>query len=207
MFSIVPKETNFFEKFEQAAETVRWGSAAFVDFLANFENRVDLARRIKEAEHRGDNQTHEILALLNETFVTPIDRDDIHELACRLDDVLDLIDVAAGRMVLYKIKSPTEDARKLADCLSRSTETLVSAIKLLRNMKNHKAIAAKCIEINEQENEADSIMHHALAGLFDGSFDPVEIIKWKDIYQDIESATDRCEDVANVIEGIVLKNA
>jgi len=207
MFSLIPKEAAFFELFERAAKNVHGGAIQLVEFLDNFDDRAERAKQIKDLEHAGDQLTHEIIALLNQSFITPLDREDIHELACRLDDILDLTDTVANRIVLYKISAPTEDLRRLARCLRHATAIIVEALGLLRNLKNAEAILQKCIAIHTQENEADGIEQHALASLFDDGLDPREIIKWKDIYQEIESATDRCEDVANVLEAIVLKNA
>ena len=207
MFSFIPKEKAFFDLFERAAKNVHQGSVQLVEFLENFDNPAERAKRIKDLEHLGDQLTHETISLLNKSFLTPLDREDIHELASRLDDILDLTDIAANRIVLYKIAAPTEDAQKLAYCLFHSTSIIVEAMGLLRHTKNTEAILQKCIAIHTQENEADLIIQHALASLFENTHDPKEIIKWKDIYEEIESATDRCEDVANVFEAIGLKNA
>ena len=207
MFSFMPKEVAFFELFERAAKNVHEGAVQLVEFLENFDDRAERAKRIKDLEHVGDQLTHETISLLNRTFITPLDREDIHELASRLDDILDLTDTAANRIVIYRVAAPTEESRNLARCLRQATAIIVEAMGLLRNPRNAKAILQKCIDIHTQENEADRIEQQALAALFDNGQDPKEIIKWKDIYQEIESATDRCEDVANVFEGIVLKNA
>lgn len=204
---LLPREESFFELFELAAKNVHQGALQLLEFLETFTDREERAKRIKDTEHTGDKLTHDTIERLNRTFITPIDRQDIHELIARLDDVLDLMDTATNRMVLYKVEKPTEDAIALARCLRHATAILVEAMPLLRNMKNSKEILKHCIAIHSQENEADRIEQHALASLFEKGHDPVDIIKWKDIYQDLEAATDRCEDVANVIEGIVLKNA
>jgi hypothetical protein len=207
MFSMIPKEAAFFELFERAANNVHQGAVQLVEFLEKFDDGAERAKQIKELEHAGDQLTHQTILLLNKTFITPFDREDIHELACRLDDILDLTDTAANRIVLYRIAAPTEDARKLARCLQRATAIIVEALGLLRDAKHTEAILQKCIAIHTQENEADQTLQHALAALFENGLDPREIIKWKDIYQEIETATDRCEDVANVLEAIGLKNA
>ena len=144
---------------------------------------------------------------MNRTFITPIDREDIHELICRLDDIVDLIDTAANRMVLYRIEAPTDDAIALARCLRHGTAILKEAMPMLRDMSNLKNLQDRVIAIHTQENEADNVLSHALATLFDSNPDPIQIIKWKDVYQDIESATDRCEDVANILDTIMLKHA
>jgi predicted phosphate transport protein (TIGR00153 family) len=207
MVWFMPKEEDFFELFERAAANAHEGAVQLLEFVEKFDNIVERAKRIKDIEHACDQITHDVIDRLNSTFITPMDRQDIHELACRLDDIIDLIDTAVNRMVVYKIDKPTPEARELARCLKHATLLISEAMPLLRNMKNGKAINEKCIAIQTQENEADRVMQGALASLFDRHRDPIEIIKWKDIYEEIESATDRCEDVANVLDSIVLKNA
>jgi len=197
----------FFDLFEEAAKNAHLGALALQELLADFTNVPDKVRRIKDIEHAGDKITHEVIDRLNRTFITPIDREDIHELACRIDDIIDLIDTCVNRMVIYKVRSSTPEALGLARCLHHATGLIVEAVDLLRDMKNGKRINEKCIAIQTQENEADRIMQTALESLFANSHDPIEIIKWKDLYEEIESATDRCEDVANVLDSIVLKHA
>ena len=203
----MPKEESFFELFERAAQNVHEGAVQLLELLEKFDDREERAKRIKDTEHAGDKLTHDTMERLNRTFITPLDREDIHTLVSRMDDILDLMDTATNRMVLYRVEKPTDDAIALARCLKHATALLVEAMPLLRNMKNSKEILQRCIAIHSQENEADKIEQHALAALFDKGHDAVDIIKWKDIYEDLEAATDRCEDVANVLEGIVLKNA
>jgi len=207
MIWFMPKEENFFELFERAADNAHEGATQLLEFLEKFDNIVERAKRIKDIEHAGDQITHEVIDRLNSTFITPLDREDIHELACRLDDIIDLIDTGVNRMVAYKIRQATPEVQEMARCLKHATKLITEAVPLLRDMKNGKAISQKCIAIQTQENEADRVMHQALATLFDKQKDAIEIIKWKDIYEEIESATDRCEDVANVLDSIVLKNA
>ncbi len=207
MFGLIPKDENFFELFEKAARNCHEGAILLVDMMQAGSDRVGFAKKIKDIEHQGDQLTHDTIERLNKTFITPMDREDIHELVCRVDDVIDLIDTATSKMVLYKIGDMTPDSKSLGQCLKHSTLLMVEAMPLLRDMKNAKAILEKAIAIHTQENEADRILHHALAALFEGDLDAKEIIKWKDVYEDLEAATDRCEDVANVFEGIVLKNA
>jgi uncharacterized protein Yka (UPF0111/DUF47 family) len=207
MFRLIPREESFFELFDGAAKNVHEGALAMLEFLEKFNDPVERAKRMKDIEHAGDRITHDTIERLNRTFITPFDREDIHELVTKLDDILDLIDTSMNRMVLYKVEKPTEDALLLARCLRHSTALILEAMPLLRNMKNGPEILKRCIAIHGQENEADRIEQHGLASLFDNKHEAVEIIKWKDIYGDLETATDRCEDVANVLEGIVLKNA
>ena len=203
----MPKEEDFFELFERAAGNAHEGAGLFVELLEHFDGLEQRAKRIKDIEHNGDKITHEVIDRLNRTFITPIDREDIHELICRIDDIIDLVDTCVNRMVIYKVRKATPEALDLARCLHHATGLIVAAVALLRDMKNGKRINEKCIAIQTQENEADRIMQAALASLFANHNDPIEIIKWKDLYEEIESATDRCEDVANVLDSIVLKHA
>ena len=203
----MPREDNFFELFESAAKNAHAASCELLELLEKFDDVKGRAKRIKDIEHAGDKITHDAIERLNRTFITPMDREDIHELICRVDDIVDLVDTAAHRIVLYKIEKPTEASIELTRCLKHATSVIVEVMPLLRDMKNARAIGQKCIAIQTQENEADRLMQQALAQLFDRHHDPIEIIKWKDIYEEIESATDRCEDVANVLDAIVLKNA
>lgn len=207
MFGLIPKDDAFFLLFDRAAKNANATAVAFAELLDRYDDIDERVKRIKDLEHVGDQVTHETIEHLNRTFITPIDREDIHEFICRLDDIVDLIDTAAHRMALYRIRKPTEDARKLAACLRHATTLLDEAVPLLRDMKNGKRIHEIVIAVHAQETAADGIFSHALATLFESEQDAREILKWKDVYQEIESATDRCEDVANVLDAIVLKNA
>jgi predicted phosphate transport protein (TIGR00153 family) len=207
MFSLIPKEMVFFDLFEEAAKNAHQGALALVDLLEDFRNVPEKVRKIKDIEHAGDRITHTTIEKLNQTFITPLDREDVHELISRIDDIIDLIDSAVARMHLYKIDKPTEDAKALARVLVSATKIILELLPKMRNLKLSSSLLQNCIEIHTQENEGDRIQQHALASLFENGHDPIFIIKWKDIYEELESATDRCEDVANVIEGIVLKNA
>jgi predicted phosphate transport protein (TIGR00153 family) len=209
MFSLMPKETVFFDLFEKSAENVERGAQKLLELMANFGDLAYRAQEIKEIEHAGDKLTHEMIERMNKTFITPIDREDIHELACRLDDILDLMDTATARMSLYKVKEPMPDAVALARVLVKATGIIKESMPLLRTLNkgtSAQSLLKACVEVHTQENEGDRIEQHALAALFEGGLDPILVIKWKDIFQDLEAATDRCEDVANAIESIVLKN-
>jgi uncharacterized protein Yka (UPF0111/DUF47 family) len=207
MIWFMPKEENFFELFERAADNAHEASAQLLAFLEGFDDIEGRAKRIKDLEHAGDKITHDTLDRLARTFITPLDREDIHELIVRLDDIVDLIDTCVNRMVVYRVKQVRPEARELALCLHHATGLIRETMPLLRDMKNSRLIHDKCIAIQTQENEADRIMQQALAVLFDSCKDPVEIIKWKDLFAEIESATDRCEDVANVFDTLLLKHA
>ena len=207
MFSLIPMEMIFFDLFEEAAKNAHLGALALLDLLEDFRNVPEKVKKIKDIEHAGDKITHTTIEKLNQTFITPIDREDIHRLISRIDDILDMIDTAVNRMYLYKIDKPTEDAKALAKVLVKATKIIIDLLPKMRNLKLSSSLLQDCIEIHTQENEGDRIEQHALASLFENGHDPIFVIKWKDIYEELESATDRCEDVANVIEGIVLKNA
>ncbi len=207
MFSLIPKEMVFFDLFEKAAANSHLGAKELQELLVKFDDLPLRAKRIKDIEHVGDEITHEVIERLNKTFITPLEREDIYEIACRLDDVIDLIDTAVSRIVLYKIKEPIEDARRLADCLVHATGIIVEMMPYLRKVKDADLVRKKCRDVHTQENLGDQIEQHALATLFDGAYEPLFVMKWKNIIEELEESTDRCEDVANAIEGIVLKNA
>ena len=204
---LFPKEIDFFEIFDKAATNLTKATALLVTLMENFDDIEAMAKEIYELEQDGDMLTHDIMKKLNRTFITPIDREDIHALASRVDDILDLVWGGVDRMIVFKITEPTKEAVELAKDLHRTTEVLQKTIKELR-AKNYSHVQEHCIEINRLENRIDRIFRDALGKLFDDmKDDPLLIIKWKEVYEHLEDASDRCEDVANVLEGIVLKNA
>jgi predicted phosphate transport protein (TIGR00153 family) len=202
---LFPKEIDFFEMFDKASLNIINASGLVVELFRNFDNFEERAKNIYELEQEGDLLTHEIMRQLNKTFLTPIDREDIHSLGSRLDDILDLIWGAADRVHIFKIKVLLDDSIDLAESLQRNVETIHKAIHSLR-LKKYSYVQEQCIEINRLENEADRIFRTAIVKLFDNEKDPVEIIKWKEILEILEMATDKCEDVANILEAIVLKH-
>ena len=205
---LLPKETSFFDFFEQHTALTVAGTKEFVQMVASGANIDAKARRIKEIEHETDVITHRCVEALHRTFITPIERDDIHRLITRMDDVMDFVEAASERIALYELKEMTEEVKDLADVLARAAAELHEACKLLRNLKNPSLILQKCVDINRLENEGDAILRRAVAKLFkEKANDPIYVIKWKEIYENLENATDRCEDVANIIEGVVLENA
>ena len=209
MFRIpfIPREEKFFDLFEDSASNIVRASTILNDLVDTWECIEQRVAEIKELEHHGDNITHEILARLHRTFVTPFDREDIALLAKSLDDVMDFIDAAAGDMVLYKVNQPSRRAKELADIIVQGAVEVQSAVLDLRHKATLKQTLGKCVEINRLENAADVVYRAALAELFEDSTDMAHVIKWREIYEHMESATDRCEDVANVIEGVALKHA
>ena len=206
-FRIIPRETKFYDLFEKSAGNLVVAAGKLTDLFDNYEDVEAKVKRIKDLEHEGDSITHEIMQSLHRTFVTPIDREDIALLANSLDDVMDFIEAAARTAFLYKVAQPTEAARALAAVVLRMTYKLNDVMPLLRHRDQFKQILEQCVEINSLENEADDVHHAALAELFDNKRDVREIIKWREIYEHLESATDRGEDVANVLEAVVLKHA
>lgn len=207
MFSLLPKDDVFFGLFEKSAFNAHQCAQALVDLLERFDDLPTRQRLIHELEHTGDALTHETIERLNKTFITPLDREDIHELVCRIDDVVDLIDTAVDRIGLFKIEKPLDEARQLAACLLRATALIRDLMPQLRKGGDLSSVRRSVLEVHRLESEADRIEHAALAKLFEHQDQPVLIIKWMNIIETLEAATDRCEDVANVIEGIVLKNA
>lgn len=205
-FSIIPREPKFFDLFEKSVANVEAAAKELANLFEDYTNVPQKVARIVELEHRGDFITHQIIEQLHRSFLTPLDREDITLLSGRLDDVMDFIEDAANAMLIYKIEKPTIRAREQAAILVAMAEELVKAIPCLRNRSKNKQILEYCIEINRLENEADAVMRFALVELFDG-MPPYEVIKWREIYQHLENAADRGEDVANVLEGVVLKNA
>ena len=204
---LIPKEFGFFDVFDQHAATCVEGSQILMDMLEHFGDAPAKARRLKDAEHRADDITHHTVEMLHKTFVTPIDRDQIHSLISLMDDVMDLIDGAARRMMLYGVTSVPLELLELAKVLHHSTLELQKAVKNLRNLKNAQLILKSCIEINKLENDGDAIRDAAVAKLFKEEKDAVKVLIWKEIFESVETAIDRCEDVANIIEGVVLENA
>jgi predicted phosphate transport protein (TIGR00153 family) len=203
-FRLIPREEKFFDDFIALAVEIRRGASVLQEMLAPEQPIWDKADEIKEVEHKCDFLTHEIIQRLHRTFVTPLDREDIHALARSLDDVMDAIDASATIVRLYHIAEVREDARELARIIMASAEQVVKAIKAL---ERRKGVAEPAVEINRLENEADRAHQAALRRLFEEERDPIIIIKWKEILDFLEDATDRCEDVANVLEGVVVKHA
>jgi hypothetical protein len=198
----------FYNLFEQDTSNLVAAAEMLVDLFDNYENVEAKARQLKDLEHKGDTITHDIIQRLHRTFVTPIDREDITLLAQSLDDVMDFIEAAGRTTHLYGIAQPTERARELARIVARVTYKLNEAMPCLRRHDQFPRIIKQCVEINTLENEADDVQHAALAELFEVChLNACEVIKWREIYEHLESATDRGEDVANVLEGIVLKHA
>lgn len=203
----LPRETSFFDFFEQHALLTIEGTKEFLSLVTTGANIAAKCRRISDIEHETDTITHRCVEALHKTFITPIDRDSIHRLITRMDDVMDFVEAAAERLELYELVVMTSDVRDLADVLHRSAMQVEVAVRGLRTLGNTQATLKLCIDINRLENEADAILRRSVARLFKEEKDPIMVIKWKEVYENLESATDRCEDVANIIEGVILEHA
>ena len=198
----------FYDLFEQETANLVIAAEKLVDLFDNYEDVEAKAKELKELEHKGDVITHEVVARLHRTFVTPIDREDITLLVHRLDDVMDFIEAAGRTAFLYRIAQPTERAQELARVVLKMARKLNEVVPRLRRRDQFPWILKQCVDINSLENEADDVHHAALAEVFEVChLDACEVIKWREIYEHLENATDRGEDVANVLEGIVLKYA
>lgn len=207
---LMPREGRFFGLFDSHANLIMEGANALADVLRHYENGGDREaglKLIENAEHAADRVTHETVQLLHGTFITPFDRDDIHRLISRMDDVLDLIQDTGESLVLYDIRTVTPEATHLAELLLRCVERVQSAVKLLASMADAPAMLKICQEIDKLESDADKVMRAGLSRLFREETDVRQVIKLKAVYESLESATDKCQDVANVIESVVLENA
>jgi uncharacterized protein len=204
-FSLIPREEKFFDLFDQMAKSLREAAAHFKELSINWDPNSPTVQKLRDLEHECDITTHEIMDKLNRTFVTPIDREDIHTLATELDDVVDIIQAISERMILFRIREVREDLIELAKVLEEAIANVSKAITSIRELNRPRRILDYCIEINRLENRGDRTFEQAIAKLFDNANEPLEIIKWKEIYDATESAIDKCEDLANTIEGIVVK--
>ncbi|HWM88013.1 MAG TPA: DUF47 family protein [Kofleriaceae bacterium] len=204
---LLPKETSFYDYFEEHAKLTVTGTSELLSLVSSAANIPAKAKRIKEIEHETDVITHRCVEALHKVFITPLERDDIYRLITRMDDIMDYVEASAERIALYDMTVMTPEIIDMADTLCRAAKDVEEALNGLRDLKSPERILAKCVDINRLENEADAILRRALARMFKEVRDPIMIIKWKEIYEHVESATDSCEDVANIIEGVVLENA
>ena len=206
-FPFIPREEKFFDLFQESAQNIVKAARGLKEMVDTWDNLEERVGKITELEHEGDTITHDIMARLHRTFVTPFDREDIALLAHSLDDVTDFIQAAADAMFIYRVDRPGPRARELADIIVQATEEVEKVLPQLRKHITLSQVLRQCVEINRLENVADRIYRSALAELFADSKNIANIIKWREIYEHMESATDRCEDVANVLEGVALKHA
>ena len=203
----IPKEHKFFELFEESAQNIVKASQALKEMLDTWQFIDSRVAEITELEHQGDTIAHQINSLLHRTFMTPFDREDVALLAHTMDDIIDFVHAAADAMFIYKVDAPTERAKELADIIVQGSGEVEKAVRSLRRRSELKMIQERCVEINRLENMADRVFRAAMAELFDNTADITQVIKWREIYEHMEAATDRCEDVANVLEGVALKHA
>lgn len=205
----VPKDKKFFPLFEQAGANLIVMAQALKEavYSTDLARRTELNKQLEDLEHRGDDITHQIHLELGKNFITPFDREDIHALASSLDDVADFIQGASNRMELYKVESPSQAMKEITDLIVEATEHVATALNELRDLKNIRNITDSCIRINSVENKADYIFDKAVSELFEYEKDAITLIKTKEVLSAMEDATDKCEDVANVLESILLKNA
>jgi uncharacterized protein len=203
MFSLFPKDENFFTLFARQAAIVHKGCDQLHEMMERFDDLEGRAKRLKDVEHEGDLVTHELFERLNRSFITPLEREDIHDLASGLDDVLDAAEAIGSRLVLFNIPRSTPAAVQLTGILVKCGIQIEQACQNLKDLKHLKAFT---IEINRLENEADHISRSIVADLFSGKHDLLDVMRWKELYGRLEGAADKCEDVADTIEGIVLKN-
>ena len=199
-----PRDRVYFELFEEAGQNILTAADLLDQMLSNYPDSKDLAREILDCEHEGDRIIHDIIDRLNHTFVTPIDREDILALASALDDIVDYTEEVADYLGLYKIEAPMDQAIRLARVLKAASRQIAEAIPRLRGFRD---ISHYTVEINRLENEGDRITREAVASLFDGGIDPMVVIRWKDLFERLEAAIDAAEKVANILEGIVIKNS
>ena len=202
---LVPREVGFFDAFEEQGRLIVRAAGLLHELVHQFSDARAKLQAIKEIEHQADQTTHDVVRRLNTSFITPLDREDIHDLASRLDDVVDYVEAAAERLVVYRIHAPTSACRAMAEVVVAIAQATDRAIRCLRT--SDPAFHGHAVEVNRLENAADALLRDSLAALFEETVDPIEVIKWKEIYETMEIITDRCEDVANVIEAILLKIA
>lgn len=203
MISLFPKEEDFFTLFGRQAAMVRQSCDLLLEMMERFDDLEARSRRLKDVEHEADLVAHELFDKLNRAFITPLEREDIHDLGSGLDDVVDATEAIGSRIVLFRIGRPTAEARQLAEILAKCGAQIE---KTVEHLKGFKEIMPFVIEVHRLENEADAVSRQAVADLFDGSHEVLDVMRWKEIYGRLEGAADKCQDVANTIESIVLKN-
>jgi predicted phosphate transport protein (TIGR00153 family) len=204
---MIPKEEKFFDLFYELATKIEEGGELFLDMVEKYEYSEQKIAKLKELEQEADVITHRTYEKMHKTFLTPIDREDIYALVNKMDSILDMVEASAARMSLYKVKVPAKEIIDQAKILNKAIKKVKYIVHAMKNMKNAKMIMDACVEINTLENEGDIVMRMIMTRLFEQEKDPIELIKWKEIFERIEEAIDVCEDVANIVEGIVLKHA
>ena len=201
---LIPRDEQFFDLFDEIARRLSTAAKLQKQLFSDPARIVEHVAAIKKVEHEADGLTHEVITKINKSFITPFDREDIHELASHLDDVIDLIDGTARRAVMFRVTTLREPAKKLADVICRAADALEQGVVAI---KKAKVVIEKGQLVKALEEEGDAIYHAAVGKLFDGGEDPIEVMRWKELYDTMERTLDQCEDVANVLESIALKNA
>jgi len=204
MVRLFSRSQKFFDMFIEAARNIHQGALAFQRMLEDFHGTDEQWKAVEEYEHEGDKITHRILRILHQSRVGSVDREDIHKLTVALDDVIDLVEASAARMAMYRVVKPTPESQRLAGIIVRCSDQIVRGVT---GLPRFDAVHEHCIEINRLENEADDVCREVIAALFSGETSPLEVIKWKEIYETMETVTDRAEDVANILEEIALKRS
>jgi predicted phosphate transport protein (TIGR00153 family) len=206
MFRVTSKEEKFFDMFVDTAENTCKAARQLHELMTNYTSIREKVNSIEETEHECDRHIHKIMKQVNSSFITPIDREDINEIAKMLDNITDAIEAVAHRFNMFNVESITQDAVKMVKLIVDCTQELKGVMSEMKNMKTSKTLQAKIIEVNRLEDEGDAIFRNAVAKLFVTKKDPVEVIKWKEIYELLENTLDACEDVANIVEGVVMKH-
>ena len=204
---LIPKQEKFYDLFEELINKIEEGGKVFLCMVEKYEYPLPKITKLKELEHEADVITHRTYEKMHKSFLTPLDREDIYALVNKMDSILDMIEASAARMSLYKVKKPTKVIIDQAKILNEAISKVKLIVYAMRDMKNSKMIIDACVEINTLENEGDIVLRTAMVDLFEHEKDAIELIKWKEIFERIEEALDVCEDVSNIIEGIVLKHA
>ncbi len=204
---LIPKEEKFYDLFEELINKIEEGGKMFLEMVETYEYPLPKITKLKELEHEADVITHRTYEKMHKTFLTPLDREDIYDLVNKMDSIMDMTEAAAARMNLYKVKKPTKVIIDQAKILNKAISKVKLIVCSMRDMKNSKMIIDACVEINTLENEGDIVLRSAMVDLFENETDAIELIKWKEIFERIEEAIDVCEDVSNIVEGIVLKHA
>jgi uncharacterized protein len=202
---LIPRDEKFFDMFKKTADVLQEAANVLMDMVAHPEHIKEVARKLERLEHDADLLTHDILIRLDKSFITPIDREDIHQLTLGLDDCMDYMEAVTERMMLYDLNEVTPPMKGLIEVLVKQVQEINKVIPLIKDFKYEKIIP-HCVEINRLENLGDKIAREAVAELFKGAKNPLDVMKWKDVYEYLETATDKCEHVAGIIEGIVLKH-
>ncbi len=204
-FSLIPREVQFFDMIEDGSRLLVDGAAALLELSSNFDDMDEKIKRINDIEHACDDVSHHTLEKLETSFITPLDREDIHELVLHMDDVIDMIAAVATRFGMFHLKQPRKTLAEFADVISQQTKALSSALSQLRNPKKYDLVRKDCIEVHRLENQADEIFRRAIRELFENETNAIDLIRWKEVYEVMETVTDCGEDVANIIHGIVVK--